>query len=54
VLTIPITWALLATINRRTRDFNLAEQRQLQMRLRRERLEKQLQKGAQESEQAQV
>src|SRR6059036_1033549 len=54
VLTIPLSWALLATINRRTRDFNLAEQRQLQMRLRRERLEKQLQKGAQESEQAQV
>jgi NADH-quinone oxidoreductase subunit H len=53
VLTIPLTWALLATINRRTRDFNLAEQRQLQMRLRRERLEKQLQKSAPEPEQAQ-
>ncbi|HJQ25218.1 MAG TPA: NADH-quinone oxidoreductase subunit NuoH [Blastocatellia bacterium] len=52
VLTIPLSWALLATINRRTRDFNLAEQRQLQMRLRRERLEKQLQKGSQETEQA--
>ena len=51
VLTIPIIWALLITINRRTRDFNLADQRQLQMRLRRERLEKQLQKGAQETEQ---
>ena len=52
VLTIPIIWALLITINRRTRDFNLADQRQLQMRLRRERLEKQLQKGAEETEQA--
>jgi NADH-quinone oxidoreductase subunit H len=54
VLTVPLTWAMLATINRRTRDFNLAEQRQLQMRLRRERLEKQLQKPAKEAEQAQV
>jgi NADH-quinone oxidoreductase subunit H len=54
VLTIPITWALLATINRRTRDFNLAEQRQLQSRLRRERLEKQLQKPARDAEHAQV
>ena len=53
VLTVPLTWALLATINRRTRDFNLAEQRQLQMRLRRERLERQLQKPASEADQAQ-
>jgi NADH-quinone oxidoreductase subunit H len=45
VLTIPITWALLAAINRRSRDFNLKEQRQLQIQLRRERLEKQLQKS---------
>ncbi|MFL6215254.1 MAG: NADH-quinone oxidoreductase subunit NuoH [Blastocatellia bacterium] len=51
LLTLPITWALLATINRRTRDFNLAEQRQLQMRLRRERLERQLQKPAPDAEQ---
>ena len=41
--TIPIIWALLAAINRRSRDFNLHEQRQLQVRLRKERL----QKGAQ-------
>jgi NADH-quinone oxidoreductase subunit H len=40
VITIPIVWVLLATINRRSRDFNLHAQRQLQMRLRRERLEK--------------
>jgi NADH-quinone oxidoreductase subunit H len=39
-LTIPIVWAILATINRRSRDFNLSEQRQLQIQLRRERLEK--------------
>jgi NADH-quinone oxidoreductase subunit H len=43
VVTIPIVWALLTTINRRSRDFNLHEQRQLQMQLRRERLEKMLQ-----------
>jgi NADH-quinone oxidoreductase subunit H len=40
VITVPIAWLLLATINRRSRDFNLHEQRQLQIRLRRERLEK--------------
>jgi NADH-quinone oxidoreductase subunit H len=45
VVTIPIVWGLLATINRRSRDFNLHEQRQLQMQLRRERLEKMLQQG---------
>jgi NADH-quinone oxidoreductase subunit H len=39
-LTIPIVWGLLAMINRRSRDFNLHEQRQLQIHLRRERLEK--------------
>src|SRR5262245_31766013 len=43
VVTIPIVWWLLVTINRRSRDFNLHEQRQLQMQLRRERLEKMLQ-----------
>jgi NADH-quinone oxidoreductase subunit H len=46
VVTIPIVWGLLATINRRSSDFNLHEQRQLQIRLRRERLEKMLQRGA--------
>ncbi|HMG36815.1 MAG TPA: NADH-quinone oxidoreductase subunit NuoH [Blastocatellia bacterium] len=39
-LTIPISWMVLSAINRRSRDFNLHEQRQLQIRLRRERLEK--------------
>jgi NADH-quinone oxidoreductase subunit H len=43
-ISIPVVWTLLATINRRTRDFNLHDQRQLQISLRRERLEKQLQK----------
>jgi len=43
VITIPIVWWLLVTINRRSRDFNLHDQRQLQMQLRRERLEKMLQ-----------
>ncbi|HSE38350.1 MAG TPA: NADH-quinone oxidoreductase subunit NuoH [Blastocatellia bacterium] len=43
VVTIPIVWGLLVTINRRSRDFNLHEQRQLQTQLRRERLEKMLQ-----------
>jgi NADH-quinone oxidoreductase subunit H len=43
VVTIPIVWWLLVTINRRSRDFNLHDQRQLQMQLRRERLEKMLQ-----------
>lgn len=49
VITIPIVWSLLATINKRSRDFNLHEQRQLQVQLRRERLEKMLQRppGAQ-------
>jgi NADH-quinone oxidoreductase subunit H len=42
-ITVPIVWMILATINRRSRDFNLHDQRQLQMQLRRERLEKQLQ-----------
>ena len=46
VVTIPIVWGLLATINRRSRDFNLHEQRQLQTQLRRERLEKMLQQPA--------
>ncbi|HXU34891.1 MAG TPA: NADH-quinone oxidoreductase subunit NuoH [Blastocatellia bacterium] len=46
VVTIPIVWGLLATINRRSSDFNLHEQRQLQVKLRRERLEKMLQQGA--------
>jgi NADH-quinone oxidoreductase subunit H len=46
VVTIPIVWGLLTTINRRSRDFNLHEQRQLQVNLRRERLEKMLQQGA--------
>jgi NADH-quinone oxidoreductase subunit H len=45
-VTIPIVWGLLANINRRSRDFNLHEQRQLQMQLRRERLEKMLQQPA--------
>jgi NADH-quinone oxidoreductase subunit H len=40
VVTIPLMWAILASINRRSRDFNLHEQRQLQISLRRERLEK--------------
>ena len=55
VVTVPIVWGVLATINRRSRDFNLQEQRQLQMRLRRERLEKMLQKpvGAQPAESGQ-
>jgi len=43
VVTIPIVWGMLVTINRRSRDFNLHDQRQLQMQLRRERLEKMLQ-----------
>jgi NADH-quinone oxidoreductase subunit H len=45
-VTVPAVWILLATINRRSRDFNLTEQRQLQLKLRRERLEKQTQSGA--------
>ena len=42
IITIPIVWGLLVTINRRSRDFNLHDQRQLQLQLRRERLEKML------------
>ena len=40
LLTLPITWLVLAAINRKSRDFNLDEQRQLQIELRRERLKK--------------
>jgi len=40
LVTIPIVWMLLAAINRRSRDFNLHAQRQLQISLRRERLQK--------------
>jgi NADH-quinone oxidoreductase subunit H len=40
LLTTPLVWALLAMINRRSRDFNLHEQRQLQIQLRSERLGK--------------
>jgi hypothetical protein len=40
VITVPLVWALLVVINRRSRDFNLNEQRQLQIALRRERLQK--------------
>jgi len=40
VLTIPLVWLILATINRRSRDFNLHDQRQLQIQLRHERLQK--------------
>jgi NADH-quinone oxidoreductase subunit H len=50
VVSIPIVWGLLVTINRRSRDFNLHEQRQLQMQLRRERLEKMLQEQPQPAE----
>jgi NADH-quinone oxidoreductase subunit H len=39
-ITIPLVWMVLAIINRRSRDFNLHEQRQLQVRLRSERLQK--------------
>lgn len=42
-ITVPLVWLLLVNINRRSRDFNLHEQRQLQINLRRERLEKALQ-----------
>jgi NADH-quinone oxidoreductase subunit H len=41
-ITVPLVWLLLVNINRRSRDFNLHEQRQLQINLRRERLEKAL------------
>ena len=40
VITVPLVWMLLATINRRSHDFNLNDQRQLQVKLRRERLQK--------------
>lgn len=43
IISIPLVWMLLATINRRSRDFNLQTQRQLQIQLRRERLEKRAQ-----------
>ena len=52
VVTIPIVWALLVVINRRSRDFNLHDQRQLQMQLRRERLEKMLQEQPRPAETA--
>jgi NADH-quinone oxidoreductase subunit H len=39
-VTTALVWGLLAVINRRSRDFNLHEQRQLQIRLRSERLQK--------------
>ena len=50
IVTIPIVWGLLVTINRRSRDFNLHDQRQLQMQLRRERLEKMLQEQPRQAE----
>jgi NADH-quinone oxidoreductase subunit H len=40
LITVPLVWALLAMINRRSNDFNLDEQRQLQFKLRSERLKK--------------
>jgi NADH-quinone oxidoreductase subunit H len=40
LITTPIIWALLVLINRRSNDFNMDEQRQLQFELRRERLKK--------------
>ncbi len=52
LVTIPIVWGLLVTINRRSRDFNLHEQRQLQVQLRRERLEKMLQEQPRPAETA--
>ena len=52
VVTIPIVWGMLVTINRRSRDFNLHEQRQLQSQLRRERLEKMLQEQPRPAETA--
>jgi NADH-quinone oxidoreductase subunit H len=39
LMTIPIAWVLLARINRHSRDFNLHAQRQLQIQMRRERME---------------
>jgi NADH-quinone oxidoreductase subunit H len=40
LITTPIVWAVLVLINRRSNDFNMDEQRQLQFELRRERLKK--------------
>src|SRR5262245_36185396 len=40
LVTIPLVWMVLAAINRRSRGFNLHAQRQLQIQLRRERLQK--------------
>jgi NADH-quinone oxidoreductase subunit H len=40
-ITTPIIWGLLGAINRRSRDFNLHEQRQLQIELKKKRLERQ-------------
>jgi NADH-quinone oxidoreductase subunit H len=40
LITVPVVWALLAAINRRSNDFNMDEQRQLQFKLRHERLKK--------------
>jgi NADH-quinone oxidoreductase subunit H len=40
LITTPIAWAVLALINRRSQDFNLDEQRQLQIALRQERIKK--------------
>jgi NADH-quinone oxidoreductase subunit H len=40
LVTTPIVWGVLAAINRRSRGFNLHAQRQLQIGLRRERLQK--------------
>jgi NADH-quinone oxidoreductase subunit H len=40
LITVPLVWMLLAAINRRSRTFNLHAQRQLQVQLRQERLQK--------------
>jgi NADH-quinone oxidoreductase subunit H len=40
LVTIPIAWMMLAAINRRSHSFNLHAQRQLQIGLRRDRLQK--------------
>lgn len=40
LITTPVVWAVLVLINRRSNDFNMDEQRQLQFELRRERLKK--------------
>jgi NADH-quinone oxidoreductase subunit H len=39
LVTVPLVWLVLATINRHSRDFNLRTQRQLQMEKRQERLQ---------------